>query len=144
MRADDHGRATPTASRHGLRESAGLRRPRCSPRGGVSGSLVFPTLLDRVPEDARVWADEAFAPVAALATYRTFDEALERVNDSRFGLQAGVFTRDVEKIQRAFANLEVGRSSRGTSPRGAPTRCRTAVSSSQGSAARDRAGQSRR
>jgi acyl-CoA reductase-like NAD-dependent aldehyde dehydrogenase len=76
--------------------------------GRRDGSLVFPTLLGRVPEDARVWADEVFAPVAALATYRTFDEALERANDSRYGLQAGIFTRDVEKIQRAFATLEVG------------------------------------
>jgi glyceraldehyde-3-phosphate dehydrogenase (NADP+) len=76
--------------------------------GQRDGSLVFPTLLDRVPEGARVWADEAFAPVALLATYRTFDEALERVNDSRYGLQAGIFTRDVEKIQKAFATLEVG------------------------------------
>jgi len=76
--------------------------------GRRDGSLVFPTLLDRVPEDARIWADEVFGPVAALATYRTFDEALGRANDSRYGLQAGVFTRDVEKIQKAFASLEVG------------------------------------
>jgi len=76
--------------------------------GRRDGSLVFPTLLDRVPESAKLWADEAFAPVAVLATYRTFDEALERVNDSRYGLQAGIFARDVEKIQRAFATLDVG------------------------------------
>jgi acyl-CoA reductase-like NAD-dependent aldehyde dehydrogenase len=72
------------------------------------GSVVFPALLDRVPEEARVWADEAFAPIAALATYRTFDEALQRANDSRYGLQAGIFTRDIEKIQSAFATIEVG------------------------------------
>jgi acyl-CoA reductase-like NAD-dependent aldehyde dehydrogenase len=76
--------------------------------GRREGTLVFPTLLDRVPEDARVWADEAFAPVAALASYRTFDEALARANESRYGLQAGIFTRDIEKIQQAFARLEVG------------------------------------
>ena len=76
--------------------------------GRREGSVVFPTLLDRVPEESRVWADEVFAPVAALAPYRTFDEALARVNDSRYGLQAGIFTRDVEKIVRAFAAVEVG------------------------------------
>ncbi len=76
--------------------------------GRREGSVVFPTLLDRVPEESRVWADEAFAPVAALAPYRTFDEALARVNDSRYGLQAGIFTRDVEKIAKAFAAVEVG------------------------------------
>ncbi|MEW6336612.1 MAG: aldehyde dehydrogenase family protein [Acidobacteriota bacterium] len=73
-----------------------------------AGSVVHPLLLENVQRSARVWAEEAFAPVAALATYRSFDEALEIVNESRFGLQAGVFTRDVEKIQRAFEVLEVG------------------------------------
>ncbi len=72
------------------------------------GSVVHPTLLDRVSEGARVWGDEAFAPVAAVASYRTFEEALRRANDSRYGLQAGIFTRDVEKVQKAFATLEVG------------------------------------
>ena len=43
-----------------------------------------------------------------LATYRQFDEALALVNDSRFGLQAGIFTRDIGRIQRAFDALEVG------------------------------------
>jgi acyl-CoA reductase-like NAD-dependent aldehyde dehydrogenase len=76
--------------------------------GKREGSLVFPTLLDRVGEDTKVWSDEVFAPVAAVAPYRTFDEALERVNDSRYGLQAGIFTRDVEKLQKAFAAIEVG------------------------------------
>ena len=72
------------------------------------GSIVHPTLLDRVSESSRIWSDEAFAPVAAVGSYRTFEEALRRANDSRYGLQVGIFTRDVEKIQRAFATLEVG------------------------------------
>ncbi len=75
---------------------------------GRDGSVVHPLVLEDVPETAKVWADEVFAPVAAIATYRTFAEALARANDTRFGLQAGVFTRDVEKIQQAFATLEVG------------------------------------
>ncbi len=72
------------------------------------GSVVGPTLLEAVPEDARLWADEAFAPVAALATYHEVEQAFEMVNRSRFGLQAGIFTRNVETIERAFAALEVG------------------------------------
>jgi acyl-CoA reductase-like NAD-dependent aldehyde dehydrogenase len=72
------------------------------------GSVVWPLLIEDVPLDAVIWADEAFAPVAALRTYREFDEALALVNDSRYGLQAGMFTRDLDKVQRAFATLEVG------------------------------------
>jgi acyl-CoA reductase-like NAD-dependent aldehyde dehydrogenase len=54
--------------------------------------------------------------VAAVRPYRDFEEALAIVNDSRFGLQAGVFTRDVEKIQKAFETLEVGAVIQGDMP----------------------------
>lgn len=73
-----------------------------------TGQVVAPTLLADVPHDATVWADEVFAPVACIETYRSFDEALAVINDSRYGLQAGVFTRDIDKIQRASDVLEVG------------------------------------
>ncbi len=53
-------------------------------------------------------AQEIFGPVAVLAPYAEFDDALARVNDSRYGLQAGVFTRDLALVQRAFESLEVG------------------------------------
>jgi glyceraldehyde-3-phosphate dehydrogenase (NADP+) len=72
------------------------------------GNVVGPTLLESVPEDARVWAEEAFAPLAVLASYPDLDRAFELVNRSRFGLQAGIFTRNLETIERAFAALEVG------------------------------------
>jgi len=72
------------------------------------GNVVGPTLLEAVPEEARVWAEEAFAPLAVLAAYAEVDAAFEMVNRSRFGLQAGIFTRNLETIQRAFAALEVG------------------------------------
>jgi len=71
-------------------------------------SVVWPTLVEGVPRDAALWADEAFGPIAAIATYRSFDQALAMVNDSRFGLQAGILTRDIERIQRAAERLEVG------------------------------------
>jgi len=76
--------------------------------GGRQGAIVEPTLLEDVPTSADVNAREVFGPVATLTPFRTFDEALEMVNDSRYGLQAGVFTRDVFKIQRAWDELEVG------------------------------------
>ncbi len=53
-------------------------------------------------------AKEAFGPVAVLSTFRDFDAALDEVNDSVFGLQAGVFTRDLYRAQRAWDALEVG------------------------------------
>ena len=50
----------------------------------------------------------ALGPVAMLDRFSDFDAALDEVNDSRYGLQAGVFTRDIYKIQRAWDRLEVG------------------------------------
>ncbi len=70
--------------------------------------LLYPILLDSVPRDAAVSCEEAFAPLAVLEKYSSFDEALSLVNASRFGLQAGVFTSDVTKAFRAFSELEVG------------------------------------
>ncbi len=86
-------------------EAAGARRLTPWRR---EGSLVWPTLLEGAPRDAAVWAEEAFAPIAVLASYRDLGEALAAVNDSRYGLQAGIFTNDVDAIQKAYATLEVG------------------------------------
>jgi len=55
-----------------------------------------------------VCAQEAFGPVAVLSTFVDFDAALDEVNDSVYGLQAGVFTRDIYRAQRAWDRLEVG------------------------------------
>jgi len=71
-------------------------------------SVIWPTLLEGAPREAAVWAEEAFGPVAAMATYETFADALAMVNESRFGLQAGVLTADVAKVQRAFEAIEAG------------------------------------
>ena len=72
------------------------------------GVMYEPTVLENVPKDANVWREEVFGPVAVLAPFSDFDAALDEVNDSRFGLQAGVFTRDLYKVQRAWDKLEVG------------------------------------
>jgi acyl-CoA reductase-like NAD-dependent aldehyde dehydrogenase len=74
----------------------------------LAGSLYAPTVLTDVPADAKVCAREVFAPVITLARFTDFDAALAAVNDSTYGLQAGVFTAVLERTLRAFDRLEVG------------------------------------
>jgi acyl-CoA reductase-like NAD-dependent aldehyde dehydrogenase len=76
--------------------------------GGRRGALLEATLLENVPRDADLCAKEAFGPVAVLSSFRDFDEALAAVNDSVYGLQTGIFTRDLYRMQRAWDTLEVG------------------------------------
>jgi acyl-CoA reductase-like NAD-dependent aldehyde dehydrogenase len=70
--------------------------------------MLDATLLEDVPPGAEVSCQEAFGPVAVLSRFKDFDDALRAVNDSVFGLQAGIFTRDLYKAQRAWNVLEVG------------------------------------
>jgi acyl-CoA reductase-like NAD-dependent aldehyde dehydrogenase len=76
--------------------------------GERKGALLAATVLENVPRDADVCAKEAFGPVAVLSSFRDFDAALDEVNDSAYGLQAGVFTRDLYRAHRAWDRLEVG------------------------------------
>jgi acyl-CoA reductase-like NAD-dependent aldehyde dehydrogenase len=76
--------------------------------GGRNGAMLEPTLLENVPRGLALREQEAFGPVALLSCFRDFSAALEEVNDSQFGLQAGVFTRDLYHAQRAWDVLEVG------------------------------------
>lgn len=76
--------------------------------GGREGVMLEATLMEGVPADADVSCQEAFGPVAILEPFDDFDDVLAKVNASRFGLQAGIFTRDIYKIQKAWDELEVG------------------------------------
>ena len=76
--------------------------------GERSGAMLEATLLENVPGDQEIACQEAFGPVAILQRFDDFDDALAMVNDSVFGLQAGVFTRDLYKAQRAWDTLDVG------------------------------------
>jgi len=76
--------------------------------GRREGAMLEATLLEDVPSGCDAVAKEAFGPIANLSRFTDFEEALAQVNDSVFGLQAGVFTRDIGKIQRAWDVLEVG------------------------------------
>jgi acyl-CoA reductase-like NAD-dependent aldehyde dehydrogenase len=76
--------------------------------GGRDGATIAPTVLAGVPDDAKVIREEVFGPVLVLQPVASVDEAFAAVNDSKYGLQAGVFTRSVEVAFRANKELEVG------------------------------------
>jgi acyl-CoA reductase-like NAD-dependent aldehyde dehydrogenase len=72
------------------------------------GRCLEPTVIREPPREARVWCDEIFGPVATLHSFDSFERAIELANDARFGLQAGVFTRDIERGLEAAQQLEFG------------------------------------
>ena len=76
--------------------------------GKRDGAILSPCIIEDAPKDSKIYQEEAFGPVATLESFDDFYDALARVNDSKFGLQAGVFTRDLYKAQDAWNELEVG------------------------------------
>ncbi|MEO6785715.1 MAG: aldehyde dehydrogenase family protein, partial [Chthoniobacteraceae bacterium] len=76
--------------------------------GNAHGHCLEATVLEDVPLSHEACTGELFAPVVTLHRYGDFEDALRLVNDSRFGLQAGIFTRDISRALRAFETLEVG------------------------------------
>ncbi|MDM7859037.1 aldehyde dehydrogenase family protein [Alteromonas sp. ASW11-36] len=76
--------------------------------GKRDGAMLDATILENAPHESKVNAEEAFGPVSIISSFSDFDAALESVNDSQFGLQAGVFTRDIYKAHKAWDVLDVG------------------------------------
>ena len=76
--------------------------------GKCEGNMLEATLLEGVHKDAKALNEEAFGPLAILQKFSDFDDALAEVNRSTFGLQAGIFTRDLFKMFDAWDRLEVG------------------------------------
>lgn len=76
--------------------------------GTRNGAMLDATVMENVPKDCDASAEEAFGPLSILVPFDDFDEALKEVNNSRYGLQAGVFTRDIYKAHQAWNELEVG------------------------------------
>jgi acyl-CoA reductase-like NAD-dependent aldehyde dehydrogenase len=76
--------------------------------GGRTGSMVEPTVLTGTKPGMKVHDEEIFGPVVVIEPYEDFEEALAMVNRSRYGLQAGLFTRDAGRIMTAYRELEVG------------------------------------
>ncbi|MFJ7153842.1 aldehyde dehydrogenase family protein [Streptomyces sp. NPDC101118] len=76
--------------------------------GRREGASVEPTVLAEVPDGVKLACEEVFGPVLTIHKVENTDEAFAKVNDSKFGLQTGVFTRDVQVAFRAHRELEVG------------------------------------
>jgi acyl-CoA reductase-like NAD-dependent aldehyde dehydrogenase len=76
--------------------------------GKREGRLLWPTVLTHTRPEMKVMCQEAFAPLVSLVTYRDFDEALEMLADSPYGLQAGIYTRDIGKALAAVRRIDVG------------------------------------
>ncbi len=76
--------------------------------GERDGAMLAATLLEGVDKDQDICAEEAFGPVAVLDRFTDYEAALAQVDDSKFGLQAGIFTSDLNKAMRAWDRLDVG------------------------------------
>ncbi|MBX6369251.1 MAG: aldehyde dehydrogenase family protein [Rhodospirillales bacterium] len=89
-------------------QEAVVRGARYALRPRREGALVTPGILVGVPRSARLWREEAFGPVAIVMPFETVDEALALANDSPFGLQGALFTRDLATAFRFAEEFEVG------------------------------------
>ncbi|HEX9313591.1 MAG TPA: aldehyde dehydrogenase family protein [Actinomycetota bacterium] len=76
--------------------------------GKREGSLYYPTVLVDTTPDMKVCRQEVFGPVVIVEPYQTFDDAIARVNDSDYGLQAGVFTSSIDRAMLAHREIRVG------------------------------------
>ncbi len=76
--------------------------------GRRDGATVYPTVVAQPPADAAVVTHEVFGALVSVMSYVDFDDVIMRCNESRFGLQAGLFTRDIDRILTAWRELEVG------------------------------------
>ncbi|HZZ42499.1 MAG TPA: aldehyde dehydrogenase family protein [Tepidisphaeraceae bacterium] len=76
--------------------------------GNRQGSLIHPTLLADTQPDMRVMRDEVFGPVASILAFSDFDESLRQANSTSYGLQAAVFTRDIDRALHAVRKLDFG------------------------------------
>jgi acyl-CoA reductase-like NAD-dependent aldehyde dehydrogenase len=76
--------------------------------GKRDGTVYYPTVLSDVDDEMKVVSEEAFAPVASIIASDDFESALKQANDTKFGLQVGVFTRDIDRVFKAVRRLNFG------------------------------------
>ncbi len=80
----------------------------CLCGGGRRGAFVEPTVLTNTYPEMKVCNQEVFGPVVVIESYNTFEEAVDRVNDTKYGLQAGVFTNTLSEMNYAYSEIECG------------------------------------
>ena len=93
---------------HGWIQSAAAAGGKILCGGTRDGAMLDATLMENVPLTQDLCVEEAFGPAAVLQKFSNWDQAISMVNDSKFGLQAGIFTRDFYKVQQAWDEMEVG------------------------------------
>jgi glyceraldehyde-3-phosphate dehydrogenase (NADP+) len=76
--------------------------------GNIINTIFEPTILTDVPKHCKVYSEEVFAPVVIVYPFKNFKDAVREVNDSKYGLQAGVFTKSLDNALYAFNNIETG------------------------------------
>lgn len=76
--------------------------------GERKGALILPAVVENAAKGMKIWDEEVFGPVVCLDYYSTLYEVIDKVNDSRFGLQASVFSTDHEVLETCYERLEVG------------------------------------
>ncbi len=99
------------AKRDGAKALRGSRTPAKvahALEGRLRRVFVEPTIMENVARSSRLWREEVFGPVMMIEPFDDFEDALDVVNDSRYGLQAGVFTNSLKHAHRAWDVLEVG------------------------------------
>ncbi|UCD05255.1 MAG: aldehyde dehydrogenase family protein [candidate division WOR-3 bacterium] len=76
--------------------------------GNRQGNIFAPTIISDVPEDAQIIQEEAFAPIVAVNRFKNIEDAIHKVNDTKYGLQAGVFTRDISRAMECAREIDAG------------------------------------
>ncbi len=76
--------------------------------GKQEGRILYPTVLRNTTKDMKVMCMEVFAPIVSIVEYNSFEEAIAHANNSDYGLQAGIYTNDLNKAFYAIDNLDVG------------------------------------
>jgi acyl-CoA reductase-like NAD-dependent aldehyde dehydrogenase len=89
-------------------EEAKILGARVEVGGEAIGNCLIPTILTGVTREMKVICSEVFAPIVSVLPYDSFDEALHMADDSVYGLQAGIYTRDIGKAFKAISRLDVG------------------------------------